>query len=205
MSSRKKNIKKKITINGTKFLHNLQCWLVENVNIAERIRITNNTLKIHLSSQRKPPMNNMKLSKKDISGACNVSMSVKNDTVSKPPYHNLLGWGCQDKSLKRIILRAVNWTSPTQPALVRPNPPRHNLFEGPTQINGQERVGPLDLWATKIVPSPISSGLHGPMGRPTSPVAQPRPTHVKYSPVGWPKKTGSFFRIFLTARPTQGR
>jgi len=40
------------------------------------------------------------------------------------------------------------------------------LMDRSTHINGSVWVGPFDSWATEIEPSPISSGLHGPMDQP---------------------------------------
>jgi len=58
--------------------------------------------------------------------------------------HNLYFW-C-------LNIKTLNWIGLAQPG-------------GPTHINGQEKVGPLDSWAIKIEPNTISSGLHGLIGQ----------------------------------------
>jgi len=54
------------------------------------------------------------------------------------------------------VTRAVKWASSTQSVST----------QWASSYKWPEWVGPLDLWAKKIEPNPISDGLHGPMGQP---------------------------------------
>jgi len=85
-----------------------------------------------------------------------MNTSTPNSEQKSHSFSFCFGYRNETSFDTRLTCRVVKWVGPAQPALAR----------WASTYKWAEGVVPLYSWTTKIELSPISNGLHNPMGRP---------------------------------------